>query len=158
MLPPLRVILPRLCPLHPVLPPLTFHAHGDGPGVRAMRIGGHTVVNARVLSGHALLLRPRGAFPRAEHSWGRATPGGAGQCRSLSPFQPRLVTWAGGFIHLRWRCKAAMGDVRECPDRGAPPLPTRLGLAHTPRSRRLFWPRSRGGWWRCRCRYRVPGL
>ena len=121
---------------------LTFHAHGDDPGVRAVCVGGQAAVSARILSGHPQPLRPGRAFPGAAHLRGGATPGGAGQRSSLRAFQPRLVTWAGRFIHLRWRCKTATGlwgDGGSGSGRGRDPersLPSaRLGLAHTPRSR-----------------------
>lgn len=121
---------------------LTFHAHGDDPGVRAVCVGGQAAVSARILSGHPQPLRPGRAFPGAAHLRGGATPGGAGQRSSLRAFQPRLVTWAVRFIHLRWRCKTATGlwgDGGSGSGRGRDPerpLPSaRLGLAHTPRSR-----------------------
>lgn len=122
--------------LYLVPSPLTFHAHRDGPGVRAMRVGGQAAVGARILSGHAQPLRSRRALPGAAHLWGGSTPGGAGQRLSLGSFQPRLVTWAGGLIHLRRRCKAITGGVREGHGPRHPPLPARLGPAHTPSSRR----------------------
>ena len=110
-------------------PQLTFHAHGDDPGISAVRVGGQAVVDACILSGHAQPLWPGRALPGATHLWGGATPGGAGQRSSLGAFQPRLVTWAGRFIHLRWRCKTAMGGgrggslFREKPGPGTPPTP-----------------------------------
>lgn len=107
---------------------LTFHAHGDDPGVRAVCVGGQAAISARILSGHAQPLRPRRAFPGAAYLRGGATPGGAGQGSSLRAFQPRLVTWTGRFIHLWWRCKTATGLcggwgewVREGPRPAAPP-------------------------------------
>lgn len=75
-------------------------------------------------------------LPGAAHLRGGATPGGAGQGSSLRAFQPRLVTWTGRFIHLRWRCKTARGcaGVGNGSGKGRDPqrpLPSaRLGLAH----------------------------
>lgn len=96
---------PTWCPP----PSLTFHAHRDVPRVRAVRVGGQAAVGTRVFPGHAKPLRSGCALPGAEHLRGRVTPGGADQSRGLRPFQPRLVTGAGGFIQV-WRgCKGAMG-------------------------------------------------
>lgn len=86
-----------------------------------MRVDGQAAVGARILSGHAQLLRQGSALPGASHLWGGATSSDAGQLGSL-PFQPRLVTWAGGLIHLWWRCKAVIGVIREGPDLGHPLL------------------------------------
>lgn len=55
------------------LPPLTFHTHGNGPSLHAMRVGGQAEVGARILSGHVQPLRPGGTLPGAAHLWGRAT-------------------------------------------------------------------------------------
>lgn len=87
-----------------------------------MRICGQAAVSTRILSGHTQRLRLGCALPGAAHSWGGATSSYTGQLGSL-PFQPGLVTWAGGLIHLRWCCKAVIGGIREGPDPGHPLLP-----------------------------------
>lgn len=126
--------------LYLVLPSLTFHAHGDDPGICAMCVGGQAAVDARILSGHMQPLGPGSALPGAAHLWGGATPGGAGQRSSLGAFQPSLVTWASRFIHLRWRCKKAgvggKGVQGGAETQTAPYSPARRGIAHTPRSRK----------------------
>lgn len=105
-----------------MLTPLTFHPHGDHPGYCAMWVDSQAAVGARIQSGHVLPLKQVRTLPGAVDLWGGATSSDAGQLGSL-PFQPRLVTWAGGLIHLWWRCKAVTGVIRQGPDLGHPLLP-----------------------------------
>lgn len=69
-----------------VLLSLTFHSHGDSPGLGAVHVGGQAAVGACILSRHAQPLRLGYALSGAAHLREGATTGGASQGGSLGPF------------------------------------------------------------------------